>query len=85
MKCPNCGEPIKTRHTFCVICNADLKDYLANGKKEDAIEKKKNVQEHLQKLVGKMKQNVISAEGQKNREQAVAAAKDEPDVHAVKI
>ncbi len=24
MICPNCGEPVRTRHSFCVVCNADL-------------------------------------------------------------
>ena len=26
MICPNCGEPVQTRHLFCVVCGADLKD-----------------------------------------------------------
>lgn len=25
MICPNCGEPVRTRHLFCVVCGADLK------------------------------------------------------------
>lgn len=26
MICPNCGEPVMTRHLFCAVCGADLKD-----------------------------------------------------------
>lgn len=26
MVCPNCGEPVMTRHLFCAVCGADLKD-----------------------------------------------------------
>lgn len=32
VNCPNCGERIETRHTFCVICGADLKAFLENKK-----------------------------------------------------
>ena len=24
MRCPSCGEPIQSSHTFCVICGTDL-------------------------------------------------------------
>ena len=24
MKCPTCGEPVNSRHTFCTVCGADL-------------------------------------------------------------
>ena len=36
MKCPNCGEPVITRHSFCVICGADLKDVLSESKLQHA-------------------------------------------------
>ena len=26
MVCPNCGEPVMTRHLFCAVCGADLID-----------------------------------------------------------
>lgn len=25
MICPNCGEPVQSRHLFCVVCGADFK------------------------------------------------------------
>lgn len=28
MRCPFCGEPIETRHTFCTVCGADLQRQL---------------------------------------------------------
>lgn len=33
MNCPHCGEPIETRHTFCVVCGADLMEFLESKKK----------------------------------------------------
>lgn len=27
MRCPHCGEPIQSRHSFCVICGGDLLEY----------------------------------------------------------
>ncbi|HAG13168.1 MAG TPA: hypothetical protein DCG49_04820 [Ruminococcus sp.] len=56
MKCPNCGEPITTRHTFCVICHTDLKDFLENPppKKTEAIQTAcKRVHAVLTKPIGK--------------------------------
>ena len=32
MRCPNCGEPIETRHSFCVVCGADLQPVLNEAK-----------------------------------------------------
>ena len=24
MRCPHCGEPLQSKHSFCVICGGDL-------------------------------------------------------------
>ncbi len=34
VRCPFCGEPIETRHTFCVVCGSDLQEVLAQTPQE---------------------------------------------------
>ncbi len=36
MKCPNCGETFFRKHTFCVVCGADLTGSAPSTKKADA-------------------------------------------------
>ena len=34
MRCPNCGEPVETRHSFCVVCGADLEPLKSQSVKQ---------------------------------------------------
>lgn len=49
MRCPSCGEPIRSRHSFCVICGADLQDILSRTKREAVEEATDKIQSVLTK------------------------------------
>ena len=49
MKCPSCGEPILSRHTFCVICGADLSEQLSRP----ASDKRRGAKTKIQSLLTK--------------------------------
>ena len=51
MRCPNCGEPVETRHSFCVVCGADLEPLNSQSVKQRAAGQQKRVP--LQKAVDK--------------------------------
>lgn len=37
MQCPKCGEPIRSRHSFCVVCGFDLQELLAVNASKSSI------------------------------------------------
>lgn len=51
MRCPSCGEPIQSRHTFCVVCGADLQDVLSRSKKEAVGEATEKIHSVLTKPI----------------------------------
>lgn len=59
MNCPKCGEPVRTRHSFCVICGADLEEKLSETPLKAAAEavgrKTKRVRDVLNKPIGQRK------------------------------
>ena len=71
MRCPSCGEPIQSRHTFCVVCGADLQDVLLKSRKEAVEEATERLHSVLTKPISLRKPR------SKQAEQPAAAPKKE--------
>lgn len=67
MRCPNCGEVIETRHSFCVVCGADLKEV-----REQAVHRKVM-------RAGRKLRSVLNQPVRLPRRPALSAKKEQPE------